>query len=265
LEAYGTNETPNLEHKMGVQYKIMGDCEANSISAFIAGGLGDGQIDFNYQLYRVPLDEEDQTPVLLGVTDYLVYDSTMIGQWITLPITKDGESEFLLAGDLVYAVVNYNNQHTDTESKRYDNLKIGADQSFRILDPVSIAMAEAQTWDTGNSYINERLLMVRLNINDHSNINDGVDLSKNVSSLGQNYPNPFTAKTEIDYQLANGADVRIEVRDITGRVVLEQQEGFVPAGQHTLSLNAHNLEAGIYLYTLQAGGFSETRRMSVSR
>ncbi len=265
LEAYGTDGTPNLEHKMGVQFKILGDCEANSISAYIAGGLGDGQIDFNYQLYRVPLDEEDQTPVLLGVTDYLVYDSTMIGKWITLPITKDGESEFLLAGDLVYAVVNYNNQHTEKEYKRYDNLKIGADQSFRILDPVSVAMAEAQTWDTGNSVINERLLMIRLNINDHSNINDGVDLSKNASSLGQNYPNPFTAKTEIDYQLANGANVTIEVRDITGRVVLEQQEGFVPAGQHTLSLSANNLEAGIYLYTLQAGGFSETRRMTVSR
>jgi hypothetical protein len=265
LEGYGTDGLPNLNHKVGVQYKIYGDCEANSVSAYIAGGLGDGQIDFQYGLYYVPVGQEDNTPVELLVSDFLVYDSTMINKWITMSLGKDGESEFLTAGNLYYVCVNYNNQHTDKESKRYENLKIGADQSFRILDPVSVAMAEAQTWDTGNSYINERILMVRLNINEHSNVQDGVDLTRTGASVGQNYPNPFNLTTDISYDLVNDSEVSITIMDLTGRVVMDIQKGMQPSGKHNVQIDASSLDAGIYLYTLKAGGFTETKRMTVSR
>lgn len=265
LEAYGTDGLPNLNHKVGVQYKIYGDCEANSISAYIAGGLGDGQIDFRYGLYYVPVGQEDETPIELMVSESVVYDSTMIDHWITMGLSKDGESEFLKAGDLVYVCVDYNNQHTDRASKRFENLKIGADQSFRILDPVSIGMAEAQTWDKGNSYFNERVLMVRLNINNHSNINDGVDLTRSSATVGQNYPNPFNRTTDISYELANDSDVSITVMDLTGRIVMDVQKGTQTSGKHNIQLDASGLDAGIYLYTLKAGGFNETKRMTVSR
>lgn len=265
FEAYGAVGYPNLSHKMGVQYTVYRDCEANSISAYIAGGKGDGQIDFRYGLYFVPVGQDDNTPVELMVSDYVDYDSTMINKWITLSLSKDGESEFLKAGQLFYVCVDYNNQHTDLASKRYDNLKIGADQSFRILDPVSIAMDSAQTWVTGNSYINERILMIRLNINDHSNINDGVDLTRSPATVGQNYPNPFNRTTDISYELADDSDVRITVMDLTGRVVMDVQKGSQTSGKHSIQLDASGLDAGIYLYTLKAGGFTETKRMTVSR
>ena len=265
FEAYGAAGYPNLNHKMGVQYKIYADCEASSISAYIAGGKGDGLIDYQYGLYYVPVGQEDETPVELLVSDFVVLDSAMINKWITLPLSKDGESEFLKAGDLVYVCVGYNNQHTDIESKRYENLKIGADQSFRILDPVSIAMDSAQNWVKDNSYINERILMIRLNLNEHGNINDGVDLTRSIASVGQNYPNPFNRTTDISYELVNDSEVSIRVMDLTGRVVMEIQEGRQPSGKHNIRLDASGLDAGIYLYTLQAGGFTETRRMTVAR
>ena len=265
LEAYGTDGLPNLNHKVGVQYKIYNDCEANSISAYIAGGLGDGQIDFRYGLYYVPVGEVDETPIELMVSESVGYDSTMIGKWITMELSKDGESEFLKAGDLVYVCVDYNNQHTDKPSKRYENLKIGADQSFRILDPVSIGMGEAQTWDKGNSYLNERILMVRLNINNHANINDGVELTRSAASVGQNFPNPFNRTTDITYDLVNDSEVAVSIMDLTGRVVMDVKEGFQPSGKHNIRIDASALDAGIYLYTLKAGGFSETKRMTVSR
>lgn len=264
LEQYNREQLPMYDHAVGVKYRIFGDCEVNSISAYIAGGLADGQVDFRFALFYVPEGEDAAYPTELLTSETLVYDSTMIGKWLTLTLSKDGESEFLSAGDLVYAVVYYNNMHTEYLIQRYDDFKIGADYSFRVLDPVSIGKGDAAGWSLGG-FISERNLMIRLNINDNSNVNDGVDLSQKLAGLRQNYPNPFNLSTGIDYELSNGADVRFEVRDIAGRIVLEQNEGFKPAGRHTFSLRAAGLEAGLYLYTIRAGNYTETKRMTVSR
>jgi hypothetical protein len=107
--------------------------------------------------------------------------------------------------------------------------------------------------------------MVRLNINDHSNVIDGADLTRMAASLGQNYPNPFARTTDISYELVNGSDVSITVMDLTGRVVMEVKEGFRPTGKHTIQLDASGLDSGIYLYNLKAGAFSETKRMTICK
>jgi hypothetical protein len=265
IEAYGTDGEPNYGHLVGSVFNIYADCEANSISAFITGGKADGFIDFNFRLFLVPQDGDDLTPIDLMGTDNLVYDSTMIGTWVTLELYKDGESEFLFAGDQVYACVEYNNAHTDIISKRYESLQIGADYSFRLLDPVSVARGDdVSAWTTGG-YPGARNLMVRLNINDHSNIEDGVRDKLARSSVGQNYPNPFNRSTDISYELASDNEVRIIVSDLTGRVVMDLNQGFQPAGKHNARIDASGLDAGIYLYTLNAGDYRETKRMTVSK
>jgi hypothetical protein len=213
----------------------------------------------------VPTEGDDLTPIDLLGTSSVVYDSTMIGTWVTMALDKDGESEFLKAGEKVYACVEYSNQNTDIITKRYNNFKVGADYSFRLLDALSVARGEDYAaWSTGG-YVGGRNLMVRMNIVDHSNPLDGVAMNGAQALLGQNYPNPFNRTTEISYELVNGSDVTVKVMDLTGRVVLDLNKGFQPSGKHTLQLDASGLEAGIYLYTLQAGGFTETKRMTVSR
>ncbi len=264
IEIYMTDNTPLVNVDVGVKYHIFKDCEVNSISAYVAGGLADGQTDFRFVLYYVPVGQDDETPIELIASDILVYDSTMIGKWITMSLTKDGESEFLTAGDLVYAVVEYNDMHTAYLTQRYDSFKIGSDYSFRLLDPVSVGKNNTQAWVT-TGFISERNLMVRLNINDHSNINDGVDLTRANASLSQNYPNPFNRSTEIAYELANDTEVNITVMDLTGRVIMNLPQGHQASGAHTTRIDASSLDAGIYLYTLKAGAFTETKRMTVSR
>ena len=260
LEAY--SDRPNEQHFMGVKFPIFADCEVNSITAYIAGGKADGLIEYRMALFLVPgVEEEDQTPISWLVSDIFTLDSSMIDTWITLPLDKDGESEFLFAGDVVYAGVEYWNWHEDLISRRYDNLKLGADWNKKLKDPVSIAKGDGD-FSTGG-YVAERNLMVHLNINDHSNIIDNVDISQALSYLGQNYPNPFSHTTEIMYELVNASNVTIEVMDLTGRVVLSMNEGQQPAGKHMASITASDLEAGLYFYTLKAGNFSETKRMVV--
>jgi hypothetical protein len=265
MEAYGTDGLPMIGHLVGTTYKIFADCEVSSISAFIAGGKADGMIDFDFRLFYIPTTGDDLSPIDLLTTSSMVYDSTMIGKWITLGLDKDGESEFLKAGDKVYACLEYNNQHTDIISKRYESLKIGADYSFRLLDPVSVARGDDYAAWTTTGYPGGRNMMVRLNINNHSNINDGVDLTRSPATVGQNYPNPFNRTTDISYELANDSDVSITVMDLTGRVVMDVQKGSQISGKHNIQLDASGLDAGIYLYTLKAGGFTETKRMTVSR
>ena len=107
--------------------------------------------------------------------------------------------------------------------------------------------------------------MIRLNLNEHTNINDGINQSSALSSLGQNYPNPFNRTTDISYQLAKESDVKFIVRDLTGRIVAEKSEGSLSAGKHLITIDASSFESGIYFYTINAGNFQETKRMTVSK
>jgi hypothetical protein len=244
-------------------YPIFTDCEVSSISAFIAGGKADGMIDFKYKLFVIPTEGDDLTPIELLGTESLVLDSAMLGTWITLTLDKDGESEFLKKGETVYAAVEYNNLHEDMISRRYDNLKIGADYSFKILDNVSASKGDGD-WSTGG-FGAEKNLMIRLNLNEHTNISDGVDPYSALNSLGQNYPNPFSRTTDITYQMATDGPVTLIIRDMTGRVVMEKTEGFQPAGKHNLTIDVSGMDSGIYFYTLSAGLFNETKRMTISK
>lgn len=108
-------------------------------------------------------------------------------------------------------------------------------------------------------------IVILLNINDHTNISHGIGQLSLLISLAQNFPNPFSSSTSISYVLANESSVSIIARDITGRIVLEQNEGMKTAGKHTLILDASNLDPGIYFYTINAGNYKETKRMNVSR
>jgi predicted outer membrane repeat protein len=80
-------------------------------------------------------------------------------------------------------------------------------------------------------------------------------------ALLQNYPNPFNAATVIRYALPEPADVIMEIFDILGRRVEAVVSGKQPAGSHSVIWDAKDLPSGIYLYRIQAGDYSQTRKM----
>lgn len=80
--------------------------------------------------------------------------------------------------------------------------------------------------------------------------------------LYQNYPNPFNPATIIRYQLPEESEARLEVFDLLGRRVAVLVDGHVGAGEHTVTFDASNLAGGVYIYRLQAGDYTETRRMT---
>ncbi|SVD30817.1 uncharacterized protein METZ01_LOCUS383671, partial [marine metagenome] len=84
--------------------------------------------------------------------------------------------------------------------------------------------------------------------------------------LHQNYPNPFNPITLIHYDLPEDRFVNITVYDMMGRLVKTLVNSSQTAGYKDIQWNATNhrnepLSAGLYLYTIQAEDFIETRKM----
>jgi len=88
-------------------------------------------------------------------------------------------------------------------------------------------------------------------------------------SLEQNYPNPFNPSTTIRYSIpsviASGAKqsqlVTLTVYDLLGREVATLVNEEKPAGNYEVEFSSEGLTSGLYFYKLQAGSFTETKKM----
>lgn len=83
--------------------------------------------------------------------------------------------------------------------------------------------------------------------------------------LAQNYPNPFNPSTSIAFSLGKAGAVKLQVFNALGQKVATLVNGKMPAGQHSVIWDAINAPSGIYFYRLEAGVFSQTRKMVLIR
>lgn len=88
-------------------------------------------------------------------------------------------------------------------------------------------------------------------------------VNESILSVSQNQPNPVSTTTKINLTLDKAANVNVVVTSMTGQTVLEQSEGFVPAGNSSINLDASELSNGVYFYTVYAGNSKVTRKMIV--
>jgi serine protease len=76
-----------------------------------------------------------------------------------------------------------------------------------------------------------------------------------------NYPNPFNPTTTISYDLSEDVHVILKIYDILGREVMTLVNENQTAGRKSVELFAINLESGFYLYRLEAGKYTEMKKM----
>jgi photosystem II stability/assembly factor-like uncharacterized protein len=79
--------------------------------------------------------------------------------------------------------------------------------------------------------------------------------------LAQNYPNPFNPSTTINYSIKDAGLVSLKVFDILGREVAVLVNDNKEAGYHSVEFNASNLPSGIFIYTLQVNGYTNSKKM----
>ena len=86
------------------------------------------------------------------------------------------------------------------------------------------------------------------------------------TQLSGNYPNPFNPSTTIRYSVKDPADVRIEIYNLKGQLVKTLVNEQQNTGHYTVIWNGkdsagRNVGSGVYLYRMQAGTYSSTRKM----
>jgi len=85
----------------------------------------------------------------------------------------------------------------------------------------------------------------------------------NLFVVNQNYPNPFSGTTDVLVYLTQPGDVKLEVRNMAGAVVLATDFNGLFKGNHVLTINGENLPAGVYTYSLTSGGSTVSNTMMV--
>lgn len=83
--------------------------------------------------------------------------------------------------------------------------------------------------------------------------------------LENNYPNPFNGQTNIYYALPKKEKVVLTVYDMLGRVIKTLVNKVEEPGYYSVTFDANNISSGIYFYNLNAGSFSETKKLVLLR
>jgi hypothetical protein len=79
--------------------------------------------------------------------------------------------------------------------------------------------------------------------------------------LFQNYPNPFNPTTTIRFSLPEAVNVNVSVYSLLGEEVEVLLNKELEAGFHQVELNALEYPSGIYFYGIEAGYYSDLKKM----
>lgn len=253
---YGTEHEGDY---MGTWYTMKEDEEVNSISVYINGA------DIRYSIAVSLFTDDPETGELyeLLISELIPIDSTILkNHWVTIPLDKDGEGEFLEAGKSYMAAVYFTSPMSYEEAYDSRRFSIGSDRSNYYPSGKCwyYFAIDAAWYGSGTD-----LFMIKMNLNHDENIIDGVPLINEQTSLDQNYPNPFSHQTQISFSIIQDDELDLIIRDVSGKIVYTKDLGRLSAGSHEVSFDGTILESGNYFYSLSGQHILETKRMVITR
>ncbi len=179
----------------------------------------------------------------------------------------DGNTE---AGSLVVEDVSRNHylitaRADDPLSAEKDGFEAGNMISFRYWDKDAGQVYEAQATGVlrGNdNYLPLGTFATGLKI---SSLGTGEAASSGVNFLGQNFPNPYTDQTSIEFGIAGDAHVFLGIYDVYGRLAAVVSNSDLQKGKHLVNIDGATLDPGMYYYRIEATGqkfsFSAVKKM----
>jgi|GEM_PF-3489473 len=90
---------------------------------------------------------------------------------------------------------------------------------------------------------------------------EGTAPNPGAALLGTPYPNPCSGFSSVEYRINNGASVRLDLYDMSGRVVTTLADGFHEAADYRTEVA--DLSPGVYVFKLTTPGSVETRKLVV--
>lgn len=79
--------------------------------------------------------------------------------------------------------------------------------------------------------------------------------------LYQNFPNPFNSVTKIKYDIPSECFVTVKVYNILGELLITLINGQEKPGRYSVTFNGSNYPSGVYIYKIEAGAFTQVKKM----
>lgn len=238
-----SNISLGVDHNNAVY--LFGDVIANNFRCYY-GGAGGLTANDTAVMFRCTGLNDIRIPVVQGQTYYIhiVYEPSpsAVKVFVNGLLTQNNpQSPFLPIGNgplTIGSLANFN-------SSLAQNMKL---DEFRIYNR-SLAQAEiSATWNATFPTI----------ITEFQNQNSSLPGN---FILYNNYPNPFNPNTIINYELGISNYVMLKVFNSLGKEVATLVNQKQNAGSYSVDFNAANLPSGVYFYKLEAGSFTDAKRM----
>ena len=112
-----------------------------------------------------------------------------------------------------------------------------------------------------NTYSNPGWMPVTAEINYKAMDSTFAVTSTALENSLSNYPNPFNPTTKINYSTKEKGNVELKIFDLLGSEIATLVNEEKTPGNYEVFFDASNLSSGVYLYTIKAGSFVQTRKM----
>ncbi len=218
--------------------------------------------------YLLATDEVGSTPRLLKIWNIQnIFSTTLATTWQPTGITGSRVHNVEIYGDYAVIahysagirVVDISNPLTPTEVAWFDTDTASNSSSYRG----TWGVFKFPSGKIIGSDMSRGLYVVKTTISALTEVTNNSSNIPHEYKLSQNYPNPFNPSTKISYSIPKNSFVSIKVFDMLGREVATLLNENKPAGEFEINFNSSkfNLSSGIYLYKINAGEFSDTKKM----
>lgn len=182
----------------------------------------------------------------------------------TLPGENNGHLDYL--DGFLYVAARGANQIYKVSLTGEVTLFAGTGQQAVIDGPAlqaAFSLPNAVTFSpTANAfYTNGSAGVIRKIQLEVTGLNELNGLNPSTIRLEQNYPNPFNPTTKISYSIPQSSNVTLKVNNVLGSEVATLVNEEKAAGRYKVEFDATALPSGIYFYQLQAGDYTNTKKM----
>jgi enterochelin esterase family protein len=123
-------------------------------------------------------------------------------------------------------------------------------------------------WHEGHSWGNWRAHLdnaLRFFDNPALSVEQRPGLPPTSYQLLQNYPNPFNPSTTISFDVPKASYVTLRVFNLLGQEVATVVSENLQPGAYRYRFDAGRLASGVYIYRLNAGGYVQTKKMTLMK